>query len=131
MKPTPEQLATIDAPDPQMRKLFDEAIAPSVARIASIGMRGDITVVVHALDAELAELATFLGWDGNATAFRLSNAKKRTFADTIEKTGDKNLARWLRREDERGNFRLFAISGTASLCLNFRRGQGWAPEPNG
>jgi hypothetical protein len=112
-KPSAEQLAHIDAPDPQMARLFAEAIAPNTERIGSIGMRGDVTVVVHAPEGELVELAHFLGWDGAQPAFRLSNAKRKVFADNIEKTGDANLARWLRRSDVRGDFRLFAISGAA------------------
>ncbi len=118
-----------DAASDSQRALFDLAIVPHGAAIARWGMRGDVVVIVHAPDDEMRELAIFLGWDQEAAVFRMSNAKRRLFADNIEKAGDTNTARWLRREDQRGNFRALAIAGPATLALNFRRGRGWAVEP--
>lgn len=127
--PTPEQLHTFEAASASQRALFDVAIAPNGEAIARYGMRGDVVVIVQEPDEEMRELAIFLGWDQQRALFRLSNAKRKVFADSIEKTGDTNTARWLRRDDQRGNFRAFAISGPATLALNFRRGRGWAVEP--
>ena len=127
--PTREQLHTFDTASESQQALFDAAIAPNGEAIARYGMRGDVVVLVHTPDEEMRELAIFLGWDQAAALFRLSNAKRKVFADSIEKTGDTNTARWLRRVDQRGNFRAFAISGAATLALNFRRGRGWAVEP--
>ena len=127
--PTPEQLATFQTTSASQQALFDIAIAPNSEAIARYGMRGDVVIIVHEPDEEMRELAIFLGWDQQAALFRLSNAKRKLFADNIERAGDRNTARWLRREDQRGNFRALAISGPATLALNFRRGRGWAVEP--
>ena len=127
--PTPEQLRTFEVASESQRALFDVAIAPNGEAIARYGMRGDVVVIVQEPDEEMRELAIFLGWDQERALFRLSNAKRKVFADSIEKTGDRNTARWLRREDQRGNFRAFAINGPATLALNFQRGRGWAVEP--
>ena len=127
--PTREQLHTFAAPTDEQRALFEVAIAPNGEAIARYGMRGEVTVLVQAPDDEMKQLATFLGWDGNAPLFRLSNAKRKSFADRVENIGDPNTARWLRREDQRGDFRLFVISGPATLALDFKRGRGWAVVP--
>jgi hypothetical protein len=127
--PTPAQLSTFETASESQRALFEVAIVPHGAAIARWGMRGDVAVVVHAPDEEMRELAIFLGWDQQAPVFRMSNAKRKVFADNIEKAGDTNTARWLRREDQRGNFRTLATAGPATLALNFRRGRGWAVEP--
>ena len=58
-----------------------------------------------------------------------SDSQRALFAVAIAPNGDAIARYGMRGDDQRGNFRAFAISGPATLALNFQRGRGWAVEP--
>jgi hypothetical protein len=106
-----------------MGRLIDEGIRPHAEQIASIIVDGrGIAVVVYELRVNWHEAARMMGWDGEASIFRLTRKAARRLA-----TLDAVTARWV---NSKRPGRILVLSGEGgTLLLNFTDGVGFSIEP--
>lgn len=116
-------------------EVYERLIKPHEEDVDRIFGYGAVAVVVDVVEVESAERARVeagmrnMGWDGDATVFRLSDSTARRIADNCRRMGDSITGAWLLRSTSKG--RLFYINSLGgTLLLNYDADEGvWEPEP--
>ncbi len=107
-------------------RILAEGIKANVKTIAPIIEAGDVAVVVFEPDMAVGNLAVYLGWNGRAPAFRLSEQRCEAWAHASEGHGDRVTARWLRAK----RFgRILVLAQDGSLLVNLSETLGYSLEP--
>jgi hypothetical protein len=107
------------------KRIHRDALAPNAEAIARIVLGGDIAVVVHNARPEMLDMARDIGWDGEASVFRMSNVMRKRFARVLKNQGDRVAHDWLMRKSK---CRVFLIIELANFLMNFD-GCDWSVEP--
>jgi len=106
--------------------IIDDGLAPHADLIARIISSGDIACVFFNVHEANLSAAQTLGFTGEGSVLRMSNAVRKRFVERLRATGDTVTVNWLERKARN---RIFLMVELASFLINVEPGKGIQLEP--
>ena len=105
-----------------LQRVLNDGIKPYASEIARTWLDGEVAVVFHMVAPAAEKVARSLGWAGGPSGCaRMNRSRAESLARKLPKSDP--AARWL---GGRRPGRIFIVSGSGTLCVNYEPQKGYS-----